>query len=92
MGVVRVEIPIGQEAAIRLADPNRLEAVGRLVSHILRPTAEHIPLAILLEATGPAAEQAGLTREDIDQELAACKTERAARLIVTDTLPDRRRC
>jgi hypothetical protein len=79
MGVVRVEIPIDEEAAIGLADPNRLEAVGRLVSHLLRPTTEHNPLAALLDATGRAAEQVGLTQEDIDQELAAWKAERAAR-------------
>jgi hypothetical protein len=79
MGVVRVEIPIDEEAAIGLTDPNRLEAVGRLVSHMLRPTAEHNPLAALLDATGRAAEQAGLTQEDIDEELAAWKAERAAR-------------
>ena len=78
MGVVRVEIPIDEEAAVGLADPNRMDAVGRLVSHMLRPTAEHNPLAALLDATGRAAEQARLTQEDIDQELAAWKAERAA--------------
>ena len=43
MGVVRVEILIDEDAAIGLADPNWLEAVGRLVSHMLRPTTEHNP-------------------------------------------------
>jgi len=79
MGVVRVEIPIDEEAAIGLADPNRLEAVGRLVSHMLHPTAEHNPLAALLGGTGRAAEQTGLTQEDIDQELAAWKADRTPR-------------
>jgi hypothetical protein len=79
MGVVKVEIPIDEEAAKGLADPNRLEAVGRLVSHMLRPTTGHNPLATLLDATGRTAEQAGLTQEDIDQELAAWKAERTAR-------------
>ena len=79
MGVVRVEIPIDEKAAIGLADPNRLEAVGRSVSHMLHPTTEHNPLPALLDAGGRAAEQAGLTQQDIDQELAAWKAEQAAR-------------
>lgn len=79
MGMVRIAIPIDEEAAIGLSDPNRLEAVGRLISHMLRPTTEHNPLAVLLDATGRAAEHAGLTQDDIDQELAAWKAERAAR-------------
>jgi hypothetical protein len=79
MGVVRVEIPIDEEAAVGLADPNRLEAVGRLVSHMLRPTTEHNPLAAQLVAAGRATDEAGLTQEYIDEQLTAWKAERAAR-------------
>ena len=45
MITVRIEIPIDEEAAIGLSDPSRLEAVGPLVSHMLRPTTEHNLLA-----------------------------------------------
>jgi hypothetical protein len=79
MGVVKVEIPIDEEAAVGLGDPNRLEAVGRLVSRLLKPTSNDDPFARLLDAIGDAAEKAGLTEEAVDQELAAWKAERAAR-------------
>ena len=79
MGVVNVEFPIDEEAASGLADPNRRQAVGRLISRLLRPTSEHNPLAVLLDATGRAAETAGLTQQDVEDELAAWKAERAAR-------------
>jgi hypothetical protein len=57
MGIVKVEIQIGEEAAVGLAVPKRLEAGGRLVDHMQRSTAEQNQLAALCDATGPAAEQ-----------------------------------
>ena len=79
MGVVKVEIPVDEDVAADLSEPVRLAAVGQLISHVLRPTASSDPVGTLLDQIGRRAELAGLTQEDIDQELAAWKAERAAR-------------
>jgi Glu-tRNA(Gln) amidotransferase subunit E-like FAD-binding protein len=79
MGIVMVEIPVDEKTAAALADPHRLEAVGQLVNLMINPTADADPLALLLETTRREAEAAGITQQDIDDELAAWKAERAAR-------------
>ena len=79
MGVVKVEIPVDEEVAADLSEPVRLAAVGQLVSRMLRPTAASDPVGALLDEIGRRAELSGLTQEDIDQELAGWKAERAAR-------------
>lgn len=79
MGVVKVEIPVDEEVAADLSEPARLAAVGQLVSRMLRPTAASDPVGALLDEIGRRAELSGLTQEDIDQELAAWKAERATR-------------
>ena len=79
MGVVMVAIPVDEDTAAALADPHRLEAVGRLVTCIVRPSAGDDPLASLLETTRREAAAAGITQADIDAELEAWKAERAAR-------------
>ncbi len=79
MGVVMVEIPVDEKTAAALADPHRLEAVGQLVNLMVNPTADNDPLVLLLETTRREAALAGITQQDIDDELAAWKAERAAR-------------
>jgi hypothetical protein len=78
MSTVMIEIPVDEETAAALADPHRRQAVGELVKLMVRPTAGNDPLATLLETTRRAAAAAGLTDQDIDDELAAWKAERAA--------------
>ncbi|HEY3845535.1 MAG TPA: hypothetical protein VGL95_00315 [Acetobacteraceae bacterium] len=78
MSTVMIEIPVDEETAAALADPHRRRAVGELVKLMVRPTAGNDPLATLLETTRRAAAAAGLTDQDIDDELAAWKAERAA--------------
>jgi hypothetical protein len=78
MGVVMVEIPVDEGTAAALADPHRRDAAGELVKLAVRPTAGNDPLAVLLETTRREAAAAGLTDQDIDEELAAWKAERSA--------------
>ena len=78
MSTVMIEIPVDEETAAALADPHRRQAVGELVKLMVRPTAGNDPLATLLETTRREAVAAGLTDQDIDDELAAWKAERAA--------------
>lgn len=75
--MVTVELQLDEETAARLTDPRQLAAVTELVKHAVRPTAQYDPLALLLLETRRAADEAGLTDEDIDAELAAWKAERA---------------
>lgn len=79
MAIVNVEIPVDENTAAALADPRRREAVGRLVEHIIHPTQGNDPLILLFEKISREAAEAGLTDEDVDQELATWKAERAAR-------------
>ena len=78
MSIVMVEIPVDEETAAALADPHRREAAGELVKLAVRPTAGNDPLASLLATTRREAADAGLTDQDIDEELAAWKAERSA--------------
>lgn len=79
MNTVMVEIPVDEETAAALADPHRREAVGELVKLAVRPTAGNDPLAALLEVTRSEAAAAGLTDQEIDEELAVWKADRAGR-------------
>ncbi len=56
-----------------LTDAPQREAIGRIVSRILRPQAGHDPLLEAMER--PAADAKGLTPEVPEAELAAHKTE-----------------
>lgn len=78
MGTVMVEIPVDEETAAALADPHRREAVGELVKLAVRPSAGNDPLGALLDTTRREAAKLGLTDQEIDEELAAWKAERAA--------------
>jgi len=74
---VMVEIPLTPEAAEALADPERRERIGRLVSSILRPQSpSDDPLAGIFASIKQAARADGLTDAEIEAELAAYNAER----------------
>ncbi len=77
MGTVMVEIPVDEATAEALADPHRLAAVAEVVNHIVRPIAGNDLLATLLETARRKAATMGLSDQDIDEELAAWKNQRA---------------
>ena len=72
---VDVTIPVEPEVAAALADARNREAVGRLVSRVLRPRAGPSPLAQAIAEFKSHARAAGLTDADIDAELAAYNAE-----------------
>ena len=73
---VDVVIPVEPEAAAALTDARNREAVGRLVSRILRPRTGMSPLAQAIAEMKAAARVAGLSDADIDAELATHNAER----------------
>lgn len=74
--MVDVTIPVEPEAAAALVDPRNREAIGRLVSRVLRPHSGPSPLAQALAEMKADVRAAGLTDADIDAELAAYNAER----------------
>lgn len=74
--LVRVEIPVDEDAAEALRDEDRRARVGRLVSQVARLYQGPDPLAAVLERTAAAAQAAGLTDAEIEAELAAYNAER----------------
>lgn len=75
-GIVDVVIPVEVEAAAALMDARKREAVGRIVSRILRPHPDHDLLVEIMERLGADAKMKGLTDEVLDAELVAHKAER----------------
>jgi hypothetical protein len=75
-GIVEVVIPVEAEAAAVLTDARKREAVGRIVSRILRPQPDHDPLLEAMARLGADARAKGLTGETLETELAAHKAER----------------
>ena len=73
---VDVTIPVEPEAAAALADVRNREAIGRLVSRVLRPRSGPSPLAQAIAEMKAAARAAGMTDADIDAELATYNAER----------------
>jgi len=73
---VDVTIPVEPETAAALEDERNREAVGRLVSRVLRPGSGPTPLARAIAAMKSEARAADLTDGDIDAELAAYNAER----------------
>lgn len=73
--LIDVVIPVEPEAAAALTDARNREAVGRLVSRVLRPRGGPSPLAQAIAALKAEAMAAGLTDADIDAELAAYNAE-----------------
>ncbi len=76
---VNVTIPVEPEAAAALADARNREAVGRLISRVLRPRPRPSPLAQAIAEIKADARAAGLTDADVDDELAAYNAERRER-------------
>ena len=76
---VDVTIPVEPAAAAALADARNREAVGRLVSRVLRPRAGPSPLAQAIAELKAEARTAGLSDVEIDNELAAYNAERRDR-------------
>ena len=76
---VDVTIPVEPAAAAALADARNREAVGRLVSRVLRPRAGPSPLAQAIAELKVEARGAGLSDADIDAELVAYNAERRDR-------------
>ena len=76
---VDVTIPVEPEAAAALADARNREAVGRLVSRVLRPRSGPNPLAEAIVELKAEARAAGLTDAEIEAELAAYNAERRDR-------------
>ena len=85
---VDVTIPVAPEAAAALADARNREAVGRLVSRVLRPRAGPSPLAQAIAELKADARAAGLADADIDTELAAYNAQSRDRS--ADRPPDNR--
>jgi hypothetical protein len=75
--IVDVVIPVEAEAAAALKDHRKREAVGRIVSRILRPQSGHDPLLDAMERISADAKASGLTQETLAAELAAHKAERS---------------
>jgi len=73
---VDVTIPVEPEVAAVLVDTRNREAVGRLVSRMLRPRTGPSPLAEAIAKLKADARAAGLTDADIDADLAAYNAER----------------
>ncbi len=76
---VDVTIPVEPEAAAALADARNRDAVGRLVSRVLRPRSGPSPLARAIAELKAEVTAAGLTDVEIDAELAAYNAERRDR-------------
>lgn len=73
---VDVTIPVDTNAAKALTDTRNREAVGRLVSRVLRPRSGPSALAQAIADMRADARAAGLTDADIDAELTAYNAER----------------
>jgi hypothetical protein len=73
--MVDVVISVEAETAAALSDTRKREAVGRIVSRILRPHPDHDLLVDAMGRLGDAHAK-GLTDEAINAELAAHKAER----------------
>src|SRR6516162_5945226 len=76
---VDVTIPVEPDAAAALTDARNREAVGRLVSRVLRPRAGPSPLAQAIAELKAEARAVGLSDADIDAELVAYNAERRDR-------------
>lgn len=73
---VDIAIPVEPSVAAALADVRNREAMGRLVSRVLRPRPGPSPLSQAIAELKANARASGLTDEDVDVELAAYNAER----------------
>ena len=76
---VEVKIPVEREAAAALRDERNRNAVGRLISRVLRPHSGPSELARAIAELKAEARAAGLTDDEIDAELTAYNAERRNR-------------
>jgi hypothetical protein len=77
---VDVTIPVEPEAAAALSNARNREAVGRLVSRVLRPRSGPSPLADAIAELKAEAKKNGMTDSAVDSELAAYNSERLAKV------------
>lgn len=75
--IVEVAIPVEAEAARALADPRKREAVGRVISRLLRPEPGQDPLLDTMRRLSADAAVKGLTAEILGRELADHKAGRS---------------
>ena len=73
---VEVSIPVEADAAAALGDARTREAIGRVVSRMVRPNADTDPLLAAMERLSADAAKRGLTQAILDEELAAYNAER----------------
>ena len=73
---VDVTISVDPEIAAALTDERNREAVGRLISRVLRPKSGPTPLAAAIAELKAGARSAGLSDAEIDAELASYNAER----------------
>ena len=74
---VDVAIPVEAEAAKALADARKREAVGRIISRLLRPQPGQDPLLDAMRRLSANAAAKGLTPEILERELADRKASRS---------------
>ena len=72
---IDVTIAVEPEAAAALQDARKSEAIGRIVSRILRPHPGQDPLLDAMQRLSADAEAKGLTPDILEAELAAHKAE-----------------
>ena len=75
---VEVSIPVEADAAAVLGDARAREAIGRVVSRMLRPSEDADPLLVVMERLSAEAARRGLTQAVLDEELTAYNAERRA--------------
>jgi len=74
---IDVTIPVEPEAAPALQDARKREAIGRIVSRILRPHPGQDPLLDAMQRLSDDAKTKGLTPDILEAELATHKAERS---------------
>ena len=73
---VEVTIPVAPEAAAALRDARKREAVGRVVSCLLRPHQGKALVLDVMERLSADARSRGLTDQMLEEELVAYNAER----------------
>jgi hypothetical protein len=75
--IIDVAIPVDAEAAFALADARTHEAVGRIISRLLRPRPGQDPLLDVMRRLSADATAKGLIPETLERERADHKAERS---------------
>jgi hypothetical protein len=74
---VDIPIPLDADAAAALTNDRQRQAIGRIISRLLRPRPGEDPLLDAMRRFSADALAKGLTPELLEAELAAHKTERS---------------